>query len=1370
MKKTNVVFLGILAFMGVSLAAGATSSPFTNKADAAPKTNTDGTGYSFELTSISNSDYVTIGNMTVSGGKAISQADVSSYIGTYAPYKQWTLEFDVRVTSSFKTFFGFVFGSSNAINNTSYSNNSYYGFGSDSTTFSIDGCTTGAKAGWDSPYKSINTLYTVRAVGANNQVRVYLGTAGGSLNLLAAVSDGYVHYDGSDCYIGRPTTGYIGIVTNPNATGIEISRFKMINNDPTVIPDEITDTTPQKTFNYNPGESISGYLSSSISNGVSYSITSDPNNLLSLNSSTGRWTFNPTLNTSGAYNVAYKMTAGDNSVTGNLVFNQKNRINAPLLTKYTPSPVYKFHIRNFDENVMPITGWVAPMDHVGCNTQEKYNEFRDAGLNIAIANAEKASSTAAIAAAGYAQNAGISYIANAGLNFTETTIQNLYDFDSFVGVLTRDEPGINGFSDQITARQKLDDYGAKDILNYCNILPIAAGQHQLDTGEWIGGDALSTTSVYQNYVSQYISVAKPAFISYDYYANRGQFPNLIYISNTSDTEYFNNLKIIADSAHNAHIPFMNFALATGHMSYRIPRESELQWEVNTTLAYGAKGMQYFCYQMPWDPTSSTAQSWGQYYGGSFIDYSGNKTSTYYHGQTINNQLHRMEHVLMNSTKVGLKYLNGGEADFVKNGGATLGGSFREMKSVTSTGNLLMGCFDYNGKTAIYFVNNDIQSALTANVTFSNYVEGNMYMKDGNFKMNGSALHLALGAGEGMLLELTNYASDYEHINVVNPTITLAQDTYDYTGSPITPVPTITYAGTTLVKDTDYTLSYEDNDKGGTATINIEFIGRYAGQANKKFTIVNKTISYVAPTAISGLVYNGNPQPLINAGNCDNNGELRYSLNNQTSFSTAIPNATSAGTYTVYYKAFATTSGYEDSAIGSLEITIDKRPIEFDGMSTQSKTYTGSSLTPTAPSIRGNYLGIDSIVIKDQGGAIINEAVDVGNYTFSYIVNSTDNFIGGTFTIDFTISPKLYPDVTKNPQGKDNLVFNGQSQDLITTGQVSNGIFKYSLDNINWSETVPSVTDSGIYTVYAKVFGNDGFEDILFNPIVVSIARANVTLDNYPTGINIEYDGLSHPLVNNVASNLGHFEYRTESTSYSSSLPSAIDSGSYTIFYRFVFNNPNNYNPIADGTIYSRISKINPNVDYDAEQTYKYSGSAITPIVPTAEGQNVILLKIEDVLGDNVAEIKNIGEYTLTYEIEGDTNHRSAQVSISVKVTRSAQFIIDRYIKPSDVDLPSEQILGRNGKYKAAKDALLKLNNDEINEFKLDLKYEAARNQYLSWAKISLDDKPYEVDNSYLEKQNAKGGCGGSVEGIAAISIVAIAGLASLTYKKRKLTK
>lgn len=78
-----------------------------------------------------------------------------------------------------------------------------------------------------------------------------------------------------------------------------------------------------------------------------------------------------------------------------------------------------------------------------------------------------------------------------------------------------------------------------------------------------------------------------------------------------------------------------------------------------------------------------------------------------------------------------------------------------------------------------------------------------------------------------------------------------------------------------------------------------------------------------PTAKSDLTYTGQPQPLVNAGS-SNEGTVVYRLGETGDFSTEIPTATEAGTYTVQYKILGDDT-HGDSEIKSVTVTIGEAP-------------------------------------------------------------------------------------------------------------------------------------------------------------------------------------------------------------------------------------------------------------------------------------------------------------------------------------------------------------------------------------------------------------------------------------------------------------
>ena len=93
----------------------------------------------------------------------------------------------------------------------------------------------------------------------------------------------------------------------------------------------------------------------------------------------------------------------------------------------------------------------------------------------------------------------------------------------------------------------------------------------------------------------------------------------------------------------------------------------------------------------------------------------------------------------------------------------------------------------------------------------------------------------------------------------------------------------------------------------------------------------------APAAIADLVYTGEPQVLITAGTAEG-GEVQYALSTDGEFSTALPTATNAGDYTIYYKVVADDSHNSLPVAGPINVTIAKAIMTITAGSYTKKQY------------------------------------------------------------------------------------------------------------------------------------------------------------------------------------------------------------------------------------------------------------------------------------------------------------------------------------------------------------------------------------------------------------------------------------------------
>lgn len=74
------------------------------------------------------------------------------------------------------------------------------------------------------------------------------------------------------------------------------------------------------------------------------------------------------------------------------------------------------------------------------------------------------------------------------------------------------------------------------------------------------------------------------------------------------------------------------------------------------------------------------------------------------------------------------------------------------------------------------------------------------------------------------------------INLSQAEIAFSQSSYLYTGTPLTPKPTVTWNGITLTENVDYTLSWHNNAQQGNAYVTVSGKGNFTGETNKSFYI------------------------------------------------------------------------------------------------------------------------------------------------------------------------------------------------------------------------------------------------------------------------------------------------------------------------------------------------------------------------------------------------------------------------------------------------------------------------------------------------------------------------------------------------------
>lgn len=203
------------------------------------------------------------------------------------------------------------------------------------------------------------------------------------------------------------------------------------------------------------------------------------------------------------------------------------------------------------------------------------------------------------------------------------------------------------------------------------------------------------------------------------------------------------------------------------------------------------------------------------------------------------------------------------------------------------------------------------------------------------------------------------------------TLKITVPSVTYNGKAQKPAVTVKYNNYKFKNGTDYTLSYKNNTKIGTATVTVKGKGKLSGTRSVTFKINAKPIKNAVITYNNSLTYNGStlsPAVTVKYGNA--------TLKKNTDYTVAYSNNVNAGTGTITI----TGKGIYGGSVKKT-FTIKKLGISASAVSgTGNKVYTGSVIKPV-PAVKA-------------GGRTLKNGTD---FTVSY-KNNTEP---GTATLKVT---------------------------------------------------------------------------------------------------------------------------------------------------------------------------------------------------------------------------------------------------------------------------------------------------------------------------------------------------------------------------------
>lgn len=259
--------------------------------------------------------------------------------------------------------------------------------------------------------------------------------------------------------------------------------------------------------------------------------------------------------------------------------------------------------------------------------------------------------------------------------------------------------------------------------------------------------------VYEKYIEDFYNTLHPQYLSFDRYIFDAQHRD-------RKRNFFYEIDVLRKVSKKYEIPFWTFVGAGSQWNDDFsrydsttpyyPTEGEFDWSANVVLAFGAQGIQYFPLIQPHYYAWAESTEFDFERNGIFGAW-GNKTQWYYYAQDLNKQIAAVDEVLMNAVNKGV-IASGKQA---KSDTAWVeeamieGTSWRELASVE--GDALVGCFNYQGKTALYVANYSWKYAQKIDLQFFDKYQFTVVQGGQTARYEGKGITLDMFAGDGALV-------------------------------------------------------------------------------------------------------------------------------------------------------------------------------------------------------------------------------------------------------------------------------------------------------------------------------------------------------------------------------------------------------------------------------------------------------------------------------------------------------------------------------------------------------------------------------------------------------------------------------------------
>lgn len=529
----------------------------------------------------------------------------------------------------------------------------------------------------------------------------------------------------------------------------------------------------------------------------------------------------------------------------------------------------------------------------------------------------------------------------------------------------------------------------------------------------------------------------------------------------------------------------------------------------------------------------------------------------------------------------------------------------------------------------------------------------------------------------------SYTLNVNRLNV-NVTISGNNSTVTYDGE------NHSVSGYTIIKDSEL---YPDSAVSFTGTAAIPGIinagTAYMGLQSSMFSntdtnfnvVFSVTDGYITVTraesvitsipSARNLTYSGSDQNLINGGSTST-GQMNYSLSESGVYSTSIPRAKDAGTYSVWYKVVGD-SNHLNSDPASISVEIAKKTVTVTGIGADNKVYDGgtsaaldysrvnisgkvstdSDLSVTATGVFPDKNAGTGKTVSISGLRLTGECKD--NYDLSQASQTST-------TANITVKPVTISNITANSKTYDgsvsatfdtsNAVINGKinGDDLYVT---ASGTFNGAGAGTGRAVTINGFTLSGNdrtnYSVAANGNQNTSSADISRRPVSVTAKPQTVEL-----GGSIA-TGPANAILRGALS--GHALFSVDLVSGStSSAGTGIITPSDAVIKTGNTDVTSNYD-ITYNTGVLTVTRIRASVVTAPQKASDliYTGTALELLSSRGSANTSMEYSIDGTTYDTyVPSGTNAGSYTVYYRAASDADHESGEAhSLTVVISRAS---------------------------------------------------------------------------------------------------------------------